>query len=477
MGKRFAIVIGVAATGAGRAMGVAENSRRFTPVGMLAATLGLTVALLALAPTTASAQPLTCGQVITKDTTLHADLGPCPGDGLVIGANKVTLDLNGHAIVGDDTDSTGDDVGVRNDAGHVGTVVENGRIRRFATSIRLDGADHTRVSHIATNPGCCDGPVVEVLDSSDSRIGNNLAIASGSFGDVFVVSGSHNRVDNNVARGGGQESGFEVSGWHNTITGNANRELGGVAVWGSWNRITDNYVDEDELGSFSVRGARNLIARNSVPNVEAGLGVSGPSNVIRNNVLGDHPNVSIAQSLSLSDCRNVRVEGNVVHNGITAFECQNARIEDNSLLGVGMGIYGGSGNSIRENTVSGAIAVFGTGDGIGLYGGSDNSIEKNTISDADLSAIFVGESPFGDSDPSVGTTVRGNLVTRSGSSSYSDNNDDGIHVEDPGTVIAGNAANNNADLGIQAVPEVIDGGGNTAFGNGNPLQCLNVVCN
>jgi hypothetical protein len=46
-----------------------------------------------------------------------------------------------------------------------------------------------------------------------------------------------------------------------------------------------------------------------------------------------------------------------------------------------------------------------------------------------------------------------------------------------GGEFADNRANNNADLGIQAVPGVIDGGGNTAFGNGNPLQCLNVVCN
>jgi hypothetical protein len=34
----------------------------------------------------------------------------------------------------------------------------------------------------------------------------------------------------------------------------------------------------------------------------------------------------------------------------------------------------------------------------------------------------------------------------------------------------------NADLGIEAVPGVIDGGGNKAGGNRNPLQCSNVFC-
>jgi len=41
----------------------------------------------------------------------------------------------------------------------------------------------------------------------------------------------------------------------------------------------------------------------------------------------------------------------------------------------------------------------------------------------------------------------------------------------------GNVANNNGGFGIVAVPGVIDGGGNRAAGNGNPLQCTNVFCN
>jgi hypothetical protein len=180
---------------------------------------------------------------------------------------------------------------------------------------------------------------------------------------------------------------------------------------------------------------------------------------------------------SSGDCRGVRIEGNIIHSGMSVTECQNARIKDNSLFAAGMGIYRGSGNSISQNTVSGAEAGgVEIGNGIGVYGGSGNSIENNTISDADLSGVFVGEPPYGGGGHSVGTTVRGNLVTRSGFDSYAGDNDDGIHVEDAGTVVGDNTANDNADYGIQAVPGVIDGGGNKAVGNGNPLQCLNVVC-
>jgi hypothetical protein len=52
----------------------------------------------------------------------------------------------------------------------------------------------------------------------------------------------------------------------------------------------------------------------------------------------------------------------------------------------------------------------------------------------------------------------------------------GIEVANAATAIARNTANENADLGIEAVAGVTDGGGNRASGNGNGAQCTNVVC-
>ena len=45
-----------------------------------------------------------------------------------------------------------------------------------------------------------------------------------------------------------------------------------------------------------------------------------------------------------------------------------------------------------------------------------------------------------------------------------------------GSVLAQNTTRHNADLGIEALAGVIDGGRNRAFRNGNALQCLVVVC-
>ncbi|HVL98011.1 MAG TPA: carboxypeptidase regulatory-like domain-containing protein, partial [Egibacteraceae bacterium] len=76
----------------------------------------------------AGQDPLRCGDVITEDTTLEADLGPCPDNGLIVGADNVTLDLGGHTIFG--TDAVGDGAGVLID-NRTGVTVRNGTIRGF----------------------------------------------------------------------------------------------------------------------------------------------------------------------------------------------------------------------------------------------------------------------------------------------------------------------------------------------------------
>jgi hypothetical protein len=80
-------------------------------------------------PSAAAAAHLGCGDTITADATLDGDLVNCPNLGIVIGADDITLDLNGHRIDGDGAPATGCrprrelcDVGVAN-GGHDGVTV------------------------------------------------------------------------------------------------------------------------------------------------------------------------------------------------------------------------------------------------------------------------------------------------------------------------------------------------------------------
>jgi hypothetical protein len=69
--------------------------------------------------------------VIVASTTLTANVTNCPGNGLVIGAANVTLNLNGHTISG-----TGLGVGVLGT--YTGFTVTNGSIEGFATGVSID---------------------------------------------------------------------------------------------------------------------------------------------------------------------------------------------------------------------------------------------------------------------------------------------------------------------------------------------------
>src|SRR5690606_4578634 len=72
-----------------------SNLRRSLLATVAALSLGLPVVGAALP---ASADALECGDTIMVSTVLTQDLSCTSGDGLVIGADNVVLDLDGHTI-------------------------------------------------------------------------------------------------------------------------------------------------------------------------------------------------------------------------------------------------------------------------------------------------------------------------------------------------------------------------------------------
>lgn len=96
-------------------------------------------------------------------------------------------------------------------------------------------------------------------------------------------------------------------------------------------------------------------------------------------------------------------------------------------------------------------------------------------------------------DPAAGTTISGNRIlsnavegilvdtdgagTAASSNVVNANGGDGIAISGAGTTtLAKNVANFNTGLGIGGEFQSVDGGGNTARGNGKLHQCENVVC-
>jgi hypothetical protein len=129
----------------------------------LVAALSFAAVLVGAAASGAMAQELACGAEVTSDVTLDASLSGC-STGLVVGADGITIDLNGYSIEG-----VGEGVGIWSfDRSNV--TIRNGYVRGFHTGVTVSGA----------------GSKAEAMSISDSSVG----IRVGEAFDTRVVGNS-----------------------------------------------------------------------------------------------------------------------------------------------------------------------------------------------------------------------------------------------------------------------------------------------
>lgn len=174
-----------------------KSALRFSRIALL----GLTVAaFLILGAGQASAhkpkpkQNVTCGQVITHNTHVKNDLTDCPGDGLVIGASNIRVDLGGHTI---DGVNTGD--GINNTGGFDNVTVRHGTIQQFHTGVELTNADGNNLNRLKVTQNPFDG--IRLTGSNNNKIGH--VRESSSFDGIFLVNSDHNRITHSRANGNG----------------------------------------------------------------------------------------------------------------------------------------------------------------------------------------------------------------------------------------------------------------------------------
>jgi parallel beta-helix repeat protein len=239
----------------------------------------------------ALATHVSCGDTITTDTTLDTDLIDCPNNGIVIGADDITLDLNGHTIDGDNAlvdPCPGNefcDVGVLND-GHDDVTVRNGSVREFALGAFMGRARRNRVLGISSSRNTFFGFVlVDVARSlvRDSSGSGNLrpdGDGMGLFGshDVRVLQNSfrHNPLGMHV------EDSADNLIKENVISGNSGP---GILMQADHNEIRRNTCARNKSACIIVSsGDRNLIARNHAFRDGGGIGIEeGKRNVVTRN--------------------------------------------------------------------------------------------------------------------------------------------------------------------------------------------------
>lgn len=235
--------------------------RRRRISGILVA-LSLVMAGMAVSAAPAGANHLACGAIVTQSVTLDADLGPCPGDGLVVRASNVTVNLNGKRIFA--AQGPADTAGVRlvNPAnppsGLTGVTVTNGVIQGFDAGVAVFGGSGNRIHRLIlldnVNPGgedvACDlGDGIALINSDNNRIENNRLVGNGPYGGISLVFDS----DANLVRSNSLER-HNIQGIEGC--GNANQDEG-IRIEGPGandNRIESNAVSDSALAGIGIHG-------------------------------------------------------------------------------------------------------------------------------------------------------------------------------------------------------------------------------
>ena len=247
-----------------------------------------TLAAVGIADVAAAAgKPLvaSCGQVIgaRANLVLQNDLGPCGTDAIVITADDVTLDLNGHTLKGQPrvtdadgnvTAGTGEGAGIRI-VGTRGVVVTDskhgtagaGSISDFDAGVAILPSDAGTKSTFNTVMNLTvTGNIGNVIDGA----ADDPLISKFSAG-IYVVTAERNTIKNNVVT--------DNSFWGVGLDDGAN-----------FNLVSGNQIDANRGGGFqlvtSTRG--NVVASNTMKNNRfGGIGTSFDNfdSVFRNNVV------------------------------------------------------------------------------------------------------------------------------------------------------------------------------------------------
>lgn len=327
-----------------------------------------------------------CGMQVTSSIVLGADTPMCPGDGLVISASDVTINLNGHQLRGNGTPGKS---GIKTSAPvHQRVAIINGSVRGFATGIDALAGGITVVNVEVRgngNEGAVLGGDNLVVDKSEF-VGNGgrgltlnaanppfgakvkASLFVGNEGGGLLTNGGSAVVTSVVATGNGGVGVFFVTAGTGQLTKSLAAANAGTGV-----RIADAFgvlapVTIKKNEAFGNWGDGFLVASSAVGAVvdgnlsagNAGRGVALTSNpagttVAKNDLVGNGSN---GLFVDVSVGPTAIVQNKAIGNGTagvsvgiaTATLTKNSAV-GNQLSGIQtpFGAIDGGGNTARDN--------------------------------------------------------------------------------------------------------------------------------
>jgi parallel beta-helix repeat protein len=339
------------------------------------ASLALSLLLIGQ-PSPTSAAPTSgasFGDTLTADTKLTGDLSGS-GSGLIVGADGITIDLNGYSL----TMTGGSGWGIDNSGGYNNVTVTNGMIEGFNEGVRAVDADGLKLRDLevigASGPSATTG-AIHILGGQDVTIMNSSVAVTAAF------LGPHGiRLD---SVDGVQVKNVEVDGSFigisffsvTTLGPNTNGSIQGCTITGAYNygvllanadgaKIQNNEISECGTGlwaGWNVFQSDMLIQDNYFHDNGGGFILWGVSDSqVSGNTSTDNDTFGLLMRSGASD--NQISDNDLSYNGVRGlvllFGANDNHISGNTVLGNGsdgisllVGIC--TGNKITDNTALG----------------------------------------------------------------------------------------------------------------------------
>ena len=226
----------------------------------------------------AGAAELRCGDTIAADTVLTADVTGCGSTGLVVAADGITLDLNGHTVAGK---QAGFGIVV---SGRRRVTIQNGTVSSFRVGVSAADSSDVTVRHLAVVDGH-DG--VNFFHVSRGTIAGS-SFTGNDASAIFPETVSEIRVvDNTVWGNAAGFSAVDIAGgtvarnevWDQTYYGLFFIDATGLT-------FADNRFERNGTVGMQISGesAGNLLARNRAwRNGANGIEVEAPGNTLTRN--------------------------------------------------------------------------------------------------------------------------------------------------------------------------------------------------
>jgi len=199
-----------------------------------------------------------CGDKVTRDYRLPADLGPCRGSGLRVGA-AITLDGGGHRIRGSGPGVEGAGLRIGDDGS--GARVQNLTVTGFEHGIRLVGARNVRLTDVEAygngDPGPREGYGIDVSSAASDNVLERVKVHGNADEGIHVgTDAARNRIVDAQVRDNGRENVYFLACRDNrlersTLSGSGSGNASVYVKFASGTVIEDTTVSG---GPIQIRG-------------------------------------------------------------------------------------------------------------------------------------------------------------------------------------------------------------------------------